>query len=72
MPNEPTNQEVATLIDISEAQVQHFRGESYLLGDGTWLVHFAYFMPKELRAKLTGSFTLMIKPHACAGERRSG
>ncbi|QCI14175.1 hypothetical protein E6B08_23780 [Pseudomonas putida] len=56
----PTNQEVAAILEIDESSVKEFRQETHRLQDGAWLIQFAYWMPKELRQGLTGSFTLTI------------
>ncbi|MFJ4397430.1 hypothetical protein [Pseudomonas sp. NPDC089396] len=61
MDIEPSNQQVAIEVGIEEEQVERYRRESLLLGDGSWLVHFAYEMPKELRRRFTGSFTAIVK-----------
>lgn len=61
MDIEPTNQQVAAEVGIEEEEVERYRRESLLLGDGSWLVHFAYEMPKELRHRFTGSFTAIVK-----------
>ncbi|WP_410480651.1 hypothetical protein ACJ70E_15285 [Pseudomonas plecoglossicida] len=61
MANEPTNQEVANEIGIEEIQVEQYRRETLPLGDGAWLVHFSYDMPKALRHHFTGSFTAVIQ-----------
>lgn len=70
MVTTPTDLEVAMEIGISETEVKRYRGDTFLLGDGAWLVHFRYTMPKELRARLTGSFTLIFKPHMAVSDRR--
>lgn len=61
MDNEPTNTEVALQIGIDEAQVERYRGDTFRLGDGSWLIHFAFVMPKELRRQFTGSFTVRVE-----------
>lgn len=61
MDTEPTNQQVAIEVGIAEEEVKRYRRESLLLGDGSWLVHFAYEMPKELRRRFTGSFTAVVR-----------
>lgn len=70
MGQPPTNQEIALEVGLSEEEVQQYRRETYLLKDGSWLIHFAFHMPKPLRERLTGSFTLILKPLAGSGERR--
>ncbi|WP_369991237.1 hypothetical protein [Pseudomonas xanthosomatis] len=71
MNRKPTNLEIAAEIGITEADVGRYRGETFLLGDGAWLIHFLFQMPKELRGGLTGSFTYILKPNAPGTERRS-
>lgn len=63
MDREPTNQEVAAVVGIEEGQVEKYRQDALLLGDGSWLVNFSYDMPRELRHSFTGSFTAIV---ACA------
>jgi len=70
MDRKPSNQEVAVAIGISEAEVIRYRSETLLLGDGSWLIHFTFLMPKELRFGLTGSFTHILKAASPAGDRR--
>ncbi|CAI8918189.1 hypothetical protein EON09_04650 [Pseudomonas soli] len=70
MTTPPTDLDVAMEIGISETEVKRYRGDTFLLGDGAWLVHFGYTMPKELRSRLTGSFTLIFKPHMSLSDRR--
>ncbi|MBC3487210.1 hypothetical protein V7V80_02435 [Pseudomonas kermanshahensis] len=70
MDRKPSNQEVAVAIGISEAEVIRYRSETLLLGDGAWLIHFTFLMPKELRFGLTGSFTHILKAAPPAGDRR--
>ncbi|ATP47746.1 MULTISPECIES: hypothetical protein [Pseudomonas] len=70
MDRKPSNQEVAVAIGISEAEVIRYRSETLLLGDGSWLIHFTFLMPKELRFGLTGSFTHILKAAPPAGDRR--
>ena len=41
MDREPTNQEIAAVVGIDEDQVDKYRQEAVLLGDGSWLVHFS-------------------------------
>lgn len=60
MNTEPTNQEVAAAVGIDEAQVERYRRETVRLNEGSWLVHFSYEMPRELRYGFTGSFTALI------------
>ena len=60
MDREPTNQEIAAALGIDEDQVDKYRQEAVLLGDGSWLVHFSYDMPRELRHSFTGSFTAIV------------
>lgn len=71
MSEEPSDSLLAILIGISEKQVTQYRRETLLLADGSWLVHFEFFMPKELRHKLTGSFTLLLKPSHIYSDCRS-
>lgn len=61
MKSEPTNLEIATEIGITEAEVERYRGDTFLLGDGSWLIHFGMVMPRELRGGLTGSFTYILR-----------
>ncbi|WP_238540218.1 hypothetical protein [Pseudomonas sp. GM84] len=70
MDIEPTNQQVAIEVGIEEEEVERYRRESLLLGDGSWLVHFAYEMPKELRHRFIGSFTAIVKANAPREEDR--
>ncbi|WEL53759.1 hypothetical protein PZ739_18195 [Pseudomonas kermanshahensis] len=70
MDRKPSNQEIAVAIGISEAEVIRYRSETLLLGDGSWLIHFTFLMPKELRFGLTGSFTHILKAAPPAGDRR--
>ena len=67
---EPSDFSVAVCIGISEQQVPLYRRETFHLGDGSWLVHFAFSMPKELRQQLTGSFTLLLKAPRAFGDAR--
>ncbi|MEX5340603.1 hypothetical protein ABRY74_21725 [Pseudomonas guariconensis] len=60
MDSEPTNREVADAIGVEEAQVERYRQEALRLGDGSWLIHFSYDMPKELRHHFAGSFTAVV------------
>ncbi|HDS1736299.1 MULTISPECIES: hypothetical protein [Pseudomonas] len=60
MESEPTNSELALHIGIDEAEVERYRGDTFRLGDGSWLIHFAFVMPKELRQRFTGSFTVRV------------
>ena len=60
MDREPTNQEIAAALGIDDDQVDKYRQEAVLLGDGSWLVHFSYDMPRELRHSFTGSFTAIV------------
>lgn len=60
MDREPTNQEVADVVGIEVGQVERYRGSALQLGDGSWLVHFSYDMPRELRHSFTGSFTAIV------------
>ncbi|MNE78389.1 hypothetical protein D3C80_1747920 [compost metagenome] len=66
----PSNAEIAHQIGISEAEVAHYREETFRLGDGSWLVHFAFAMPMELRQRLTGSFTFILKATPEQGDAR--
>lgn len=59
MNDEPSDSLIAVRIGISEQQVAFYRRDTISLGDGSWLVHFAFTMPSELRQRLTGSFTLL-------------
>ncbi|GGU79455.1 hypothetical protein GCM10009504_40440 [Pseudomonas laurentiana] len=61
MRGAPTNREIALAIGIDELEVERYRGDTFLLGDGSWLIHFAFEMPRGLRQRLTGSFTLIFK-----------
>ncbi len=73
MDSEPTNEEVSVQVGIDEVQVERYRKEALRLGDGSWLVHFDYNMPKELRQRFTGSFTVVIRSEASkAAELRQG
>jgi hypothetical protein len=68
MDCEPTNSEIALELGIDEAEVEKYRGDTFLLGDGSWLIHFAYEMPKELRHRLTKGYTLIYtKPLESTG-----
>ncbi|MCA4074835.1 hypothetical protein LD001_05755 [Pseudomonas kurunegalensis] len=60
MDREPTNQEIAAALGIDADQVDKYRQEALLLGDGSWLVHFSYDMPRELRHSFVGSFTAIV------------
>lgn len=60
MHDMPSDSQIAHLIGISEAEVSRYRGDTFRLGD-TWLIHFAFVMPSELRQRLTGSFTFTLK-----------
>ncbi|MCE5976974.1 hypothetical protein [Pseudomonas sp. JR33AA] len=70
MDEAPSDFSVAVRIGISEQQVTLYRRETFHLGDGSWLVHFAFSMPKELRQQLTGSFTLLLKAQPASGDVR--
>jgi len=70
MDTEPTNQEVAVEVGIEVAEVERYRRETIQLGDGSWLVHFSFDMPKELRRRFTGSFTAVISSHAAIEDAR--
>ncbi len=70
MDKEPSDLLIAVCIGISEQQVTFYRRETFLLGDGSWLVHFAFSMPKELRQQLTGSFTLLLRAPRVPGDAR--
>lgn len=61
MDREPTNQEIAAVVGIGEDQVDKYRQDAVLLGDGSWLIHFSYDMPRELRHSFTGSFTAIVE-----------
>lgn len=69
MLDAPSNLDIARQIGISETDVALYRSEIFRLGDGSWLIHFSFAMPRELRQNLTGSFTFIMgdkKP----GDRR--
>ncbi|MEG1041516.1 MAG: hypothetical protein RSE94_16505 [Pseudomonas sp.] len=73
MDTEPTNQEVAVEVGIEVAEVERYRRETIQLGDGSWLVHFSFEMPRELRHRFTGSFTALISNRAAIEDiRRNG
>ncbi len=72
MDREPTNQEVAAVLGIDEDQVAKYRREAVLLGDGSWLIHFSYDMPRELRHSFTGSFTAIVTCGRSCGDSRAG
>lgn len=57
----PSNLEIAGRIGVSETDVARYRGDTFRMSDGSWLIHFSFVMPRELRQSLTGSFTLLIK-----------
>jgi hypothetical protein len=67
----PTNQEVAEEVGIDEAQVERYRTDTLELGDGSWLVHFSFEMPRELRHSFTGSFTAIIPSKSLIADARS-
>lgn len=71
MDREPTNQEVADVIGIEVAQVEQYRGPALQLGDGSWLVHFSFDMPRELRHSFTGSFTAIVADPLDASDDRA-
>ncbi|EMR47074.1 hypothetical protein PPUTLS46_011475 [Pseudomonas putida LS46] len=71
MDSKPTNGQVAVKVGIDESQVERYRTESLQLGDGSWLVHFSYEMPKELRHSFTGSFTAIIASETVGADDRS-
>ena len=71
MDREPTNREVAAVLGIDEDQVDKYRQEAVLLGDGSWLIHFSFDMPRELRHSFTGSFTAIVPEPVGAGDLRS-
>lgn len=71
MDREPTNQEIAAVIGIGEDEVNTYRQAAVLLGDGSWLVHFSYDMPRELRHSFTGSFTAIVAEPLDASDERS-
>ncbi|RSC25328.1 hypothetical protein EGT09_02460 [Pseudomonas putida] len=60
MDNAPSDLDIARRIGITETEVARYRGDSFLLSDGAWLIHFTFQMPKELRKGLTGSFTFIL------------
>jgi len=60
MKSKPSNREVALAIEIDEEDVERYRSDSFLLGDGSWLIHFAFETPKHISQKLTKSFTVTI------------
>lgn len=68
---EPTNQEVADELGLDPAQVERYRKKTVLLGDGSWLIHFSFEMPRELRHHFTGSFTAIIANTAFRDDPRS-
>ncbi|MBI6895680.1 hypothetical protein JET64_02545 [Pseudomonas putida] len=70
MDREPTNREVAAEIGITEAEVERYRSDTFRLDDGSWLIHFGFLMPKELRQGLTGSFTFILKADRKPGDLR--
>lgn len=70
MQHLPSNAEIAHHIGISEEQVACYRGDTFRLGDGSWLVHFAFIMPVELRQRLTGSFTYILRASPSPGDAR--
>ncbi|GEM_PF-1385237 len=71
MDSKPTNEMIAREIGISEVQVERYRRDTFLLGDGSWLIHFAYEMPKGLRRRLTGRFTLIFQLPAARADARN-
>ena len=71
MDREPTNQEVADVVGIEVDQVEQYRGSALQLGDGSWLVHFSFDMPRELRHSFTGSFTAIVAEPLDGSDERS-
>ncbi|WEK32920.1 MAG: hypothetical protein P0Y58_12240 [Candidatus Pseudomonas phytovorans] len=71
MDREPTNQEVADVVGIEVDQVKQYRDSALQLGDGSWLVHFSFDMPRELRHSFTGSFTAIVAEPLDAIDERS-
>lgn len=71
MESRPSDIEIAGLIGVSEADVTRYRGDTFLLGDGSWLIHFAFAMPKELRQNLTDEFTLIVGDKDASDRRRN-
>lgn len=71
MDREPTNQEVADFVGIEVAQVEQYRESALQLGDGSWLVHFSYDMPRELRPSFAGSFKAIVAEPLAASDDRS-
>lgn len=65
----PSDSDISVRIGVSEADVALYRGDTFRLKDGSWLIHFSFAMPQELRQSLTGSFTLLFKIKE-TGDRR--
>ncbi|AYG47477.1 hypothetical protein DV532_09305 [Pseudomonas sp. Leaf58] len=63
----PSDLDIAGRIGVGEADVALYRGDT--LKDGSWLIHFSFAMPCELRHSLTGNFTLFMKVEK-PGDRR--
>ncbi|MGE8110861.1 hypothetical protein [Pseudomonas sp. NPDC086566] len=61
MSDAPSDLDIASRIGVSETDVALYRGDTFRMNDGSWLIHFSFLMPRELRQGLTGSFTLLIK-----------
>lgn len=49
MESIPNNKEVGLVLGLDEDLIKKYRQETYRLKDGSWLVHFAYWMPAQLR-----------------------
>jgi len=71
MDDVPSNLDIARRIGITELEVARYRGDSFRLNDGAWLIHFAFQMPKELRKGLTGSFTFILAAPRAASDARA-
>ncbi|MGY4526867.1 hypothetical protein ACVWZT_003681 [Pseudomonas sp. TE21394] len=69
MVEAPSDLDIAGWIGVSETDVALYRGDTFRLKDGSWLIHFSFAMPRELRHSLTGSFTLLVKAEN-PGDRR--
>ncbi|MCX2889412.1 hypothetical protein OO258_14325 [Pseudomonas sp. DCB_BI] len=57
----PSDLDIAARIGVSVTDVALYRGDTFRLKDGSWLIHFSFAMPRELRQSLTGSFTFLMK-----------
>lgn len=71
MDDAPSNLDIARQIGITELEVARYRGDTFRLSDGAWLIHFKFQMPKELRKGLTGSFTLLCRAPQITGDARA-